>query len=147
LMYIGGATGSTAGGIKVTTFVVLVLATIVAVRGFEHISIFGRRIGHRTVYRALSVAALFALVIFVATFILIITEPFQFRQVLFEVVSALSNVGLSLGITADLSLAGKFTVIVLMFVGRLGPLTLAYMLAQRARERMYEAPEANVAIG
>jgi trk system potassium uptake protein TrkH len=147
LMYIGGATGSTAGGIKITTFVVLVLATFVAIRGYEHISIFGRRIGHRIVYRALSVAALFALVIFVATFILIITEPFQFRQVLFEVVSALSNVGLTLGITPDLSVAGKITIAVLMFIGRLGPLTLAYTLAQRSRERMYEAPEGDVAIG
>lgn len=147
LMYIGGATGSTAGGIKVTTFVVLALATFVAVRGFEHVTIFGRRIGHRVVYRALSVATLYALLVFIATFVLIITEPFSFRHVLFEVFSALGNVGLTLDVTPNLSIAGKVTVTVLMFVGRLGPLTLAYTLAQRSREPMYDAPEADVAIG
>lgn len=147
LMYIGGATGSTAGGIKVTTFAVLVLATFASVRGYEHGKLFGRRIPHRVVYRAGAVAGLYALLILGGAFVLIITEQFNFREILFEVVSASGTVGWTAGITSELSSAGRITIIVLMFVGRLGPLTLAFMLGQRAKEPLYEEPESDVAIG
>jgi trk system potassium uptake protein TrkH len=147
LMYIGGATGSTAGGIKVTTLAVLVLAMVAAVQGYEHASGFGARFPHRLVYRALSVATLALLVIFVATLVLTITEAFRFSQVLFEVVSAFATVGLSTGITPDLSVVGKATIIVVMYLGRLGPLTLVYALAQRAREPSYSLPEREIGIG
>jgi len=75
------------------------------------------------------------------------TEQLGFRQLLFEVVSASATVGLTTGITPDLSIAGKLTIIVIMYVGRLGPLTLAYALTQRAREPSYQLPERDVAIG
>ncbi|MDA1188638.1 MAG: Trk family potassium uptake protein [Chloroflexi bacterium] len=147
LMYIGGATGSTAGGIKVTTFAVLVLATFAAVRGYENATVFGRRISHRIVYRAGAVAGLYAVLIFLGAFVLIITEEFNFREILFEAVTASGTVGWTTGITSELSQAGRITLTVLMFVGRLGPLTLAYMLGQRAKEPLYEQPESEVAIG
>ncbi|MBM3944204.1 MAG: Trk family potassium uptake protein [SAR202 cluster bacterium] len=147
LMFVGGATGSTAGGIKVGTFAVLVLATIAAIRGFEHAQVFGRRIPHRVVYRAGAVAGLYALFIFTAAFVLIITETENFRDILFETMSAIATVGLSTGITPDLSVAGKITLVIAMFIGRLGPLTLAYTLGQRSKEPLYEQPEAEVAIG
>jgi trk system potassium uptake protein TrkH len=146
-MYIGGASGSTAGGIKVTTMAVLVLATLAAVQGYEHASVFGARIGHRLVYRALSVAVLGLLVIFVATFVLTITETVLFREALFEVVSAFATVGLTTGITPELSVAGKLIIIAVMYVGRLGPLTLAYALAQRVREPSYQLQEREIGIG
>ncbi len=147
LMYIGGASGSTAGGIKITTMAVLVLATLAAVQGYEHASAFGARFGHRLVYRALSVAVLSLLVIFVATFVLTITETVLFREALFEVVSAFATVGLTTGITPDLSMTGKVIIILVMYVGRLGPLTLAYVLAQRVREPSYQLPERDIGIG
>ncbi|MDA1189010.1 MAG: Trk family potassium uptake protein [Chloroflexi bacterium] len=147
LMYIGGATGSTAGGIKVSTFAILVLATIASIRGVEHASVFGRRIGHRVVYQAGAIAALFALIILIASFTLIITDGLPFQLILFEVVSAGSTVGLSTGITPGLSLAGKLTILILMFIGRLGPLTLAHSLAQHAKQPLAELPESELAIG
>ncbi|MDO8751065.1 MAG: potassium transporter TrkG [Dehalococcoidia bacterium] len=147
LMYIGGATGSTAGGIKVGTFAVLVLAAWASIHGYQHASAFGRRFSHRLVYRALTVAVLSGGVIFIGTLILTLTEDLAFRHLLFEVVSAFGTVGLTTGITPDLSIVGKGTIIVIMFIGRLGPLSLAYALAQRARQRRYALPEKDVAIG
>lgn len=147
LMFIGGATGSTAGGIKLTTFAVLVLATVAATRGYENGSAFGGQLSHQLVYRALAVAAYGLAVVFLGTLVLASTEQFAFRELLFEVVSASATVGLSTGITPDLSIAGKLTIIAVMYLGRLGPLTLAYALAQRAREPSYKLPERDVAIG
>jgi trk system potassium uptake protein TrkH len=147
LMYIGGATGSTAGGIKVTTLGVLVLASVAATRGYEHASAFGGRLSHQLIYRALAVAAYALAVVFLGTLLLAITEQFAFRELLFEVVSAFATVGLSTGITPDLSIAGKLTIIAVMYLGRLGPLTVAYALAQRSREPSYQLPERDVAIG
>lgn len=147
LMFIGGATGSTAGGIKVGTFAVLLLAAWASIHGYPHASAFGRRFSHRLVYRALAIAVLSGAIIFLGTLILTITEESAFRHLLFEVVSAFGTVGLTAGITPDLSLAGKAIIIFIMFVGRLGPLSLAYALAQRAKQRRYNLPEKDVAIG
>lgn len=147
LMYIGGATGSTAGGIKVTTFAVLVLATLAATRGYTNASAFGGQLSHQLIYRALAVAAYGLGVVFLGTLVLASTEQFAFRELLFEVVSASGTVGLSTGITPDLSIGGKLTISAVMYLGRLGPLTLAYTLAQRAREPSYKLPERDVAIG
>ena len=147
LMYIGGATGSTAGGIKVGTFAVLVLTAWASIHGYQHASAFGRRFSHRLVYRALTIAVLSGAVIFLGTLVLTLTEAFAFRRLLFEVVSAFGTVGLTTGITADLSVVGKVSIIVIMFIGRLGPLSLAYALAQRSKQRHYNLPEKDVAIG
>jgi trk system potassium uptake protein TrkH len=147
LMFIGGATGSTAGGIKVATAAVLLLAMRAGIQGTDTVSGFGRRFNPRVIYRALAIVALAVLVIFLGTFVLIITEDFAFRHVLFEVVSAFATAGASTGITAELSFAGKLTIVVLMFVGRLGPLTLAYALAQRSQEARYRLPEEDIPIG
>jgi trk system potassium uptake protein TrkH len=147
LMYIGGATGSTAGGIKVGTFAVLALAAWANIHGYQRAAAFGRRFSHRLVYRALTVAVLSAVAIFIGTLVLTLTEDFAFPRLLFEVASAFGTVGLTTGITSDLSVAGKGTIIVIMFIGRLGPLSLAYALAQRARQPRYALPEKDVAIG
>ena len=147
LMYIGGAVGSTAGGIKVTTAALLFMAMMGGARGYDHTSGFGRRFPHRLVYRALAIASLSLGVVFIGTYVLTTTEQFQFRQVLFEVVSAFGTVGLSTGITPELSTTGKLTISVIMFIGRLGPLTVAFALAQRAREPRYELPDGQIPIG
>jgi trk system potassium uptake protein TrkH len=147
LMFIGGAVGSTAGGIKVTTVTILFLATWASIRGRDHATGFGRRFHSRLVYRAIAIASLSLSVVATGAFILSATEVFDFRRILFEVVSAMGTVGLSTGITPDLSLAGKLTVAAIMFVGRLGPLSVAYLLAERSKEPQYELPEGHVAIG
>ncbi len=147
LMYIGGATGSTAGGIKLNTLAVLALATWASVRGYDQTLAFGRRLSNRTVYRAVAVAALSMFGVFVATLVLVGTQAFAFRALLFEVVSALGTVGLSTGITPSLTVSGKLTLVVLMFVGRLGPLAIAYVLTRRAREPRYGLIEDDMPIG
>jgi trk system potassium uptake protein TrkH len=148
LMYVGGATGGTAGGIKVGTFAVLLLVTWAAARGHNAVRLFGREIPHPVVYRAFGVATLYLGVIFIGTLVLTITETgTQFRNVLFEVFSATGTVGLTTGITPELSTAGRIVVVTLMFVGRIGPLVLAYALMRAAREPLYRLPEARVGIG
>ena len=147
LMAIGGATGSTAGGIKVGTFFLLMMATLASARGFNTVRFGNREFSHVLVYRALGVATLFLGAVILGTLALTITDEQAFRSLLFEVVSALGTVGLSTGITADLSVAGKIVLSILMFVGRLGPLALVYTLTKAAREPVYRLPEADLGIG
>jgi trk system potassium uptake protein len=148
LMFIGASSGSTGGGIKTNTFVVLVFAMYSSIRGREHVSIFKRRIPFDTVLRALSVIIISLGVVLTVSFLLTITERDKdFIDLLFETVSAFSTTGLSLGITFDLTDAGKLLLAVTMFVGRLGPLTLAYALAKRKKESKIGYPEEKVLIG
>lgn len=142
LMFIGGASGSTAGGIKVQTFSLLFFAILASIRGSEYVVAFGREIPQGLVYRALSVALLAVAIVFGVALILTITEPFGFTDVFFEAVSAFGTVGLSTGITPELSIWGRLVLIATMFVGRLGPLTLVLALAARAARPSYRyAPD------
>ena len=147
LMYIGAAAGSTGGGIKVNTFAVLTAAVISSIRGRSVATAFGRELPQDHVYRALTVALLAIGLLFVVTFILAITEPFSFLQLLFETTSAFGTVGLSTGITPDLTLVGKLLIIGTMYVGRVGPLTVMLALAQREHWARYRYPEGRVKIG
>jgi trk system potassium uptake protein TrkH len=133
LMFIGGASGSTAGGIKVNTFSILLVAIISTARGLPSAAAFGRRIPHILIYRALSVALLSIAVVFTVGLLLVLTTPTaSFVEVLFESVSAFGTVGASTGITATLPDTARLVVIVAMFIGRLGPLTLVLALSARA---------------
>jgi len=150
LMFVGGASGSTAGGVKVNTFGVLLATVWSSLRGREHAEAFGRELRPQHIYRALAVAMLALGLVGIVTLALSVTEhdkPFQFIDVLFETVSAFGTVGLSTGITATLTLAGKFIIIVTMFAGRLGPLTLALSLVQGQRTSKYRYPQDQVRIG
>lgn len=148
LMFIGASSGSTGGGIKTNTFVVLVLAMYSSVRGRENVHIFGRRIAYEIVLRALSVIIISLGVVLLVAFVLTITEPSQpFIALLFEATSAFATVGLSLNVTPELSPAGKLVIVATMFVGRLGPLTLAFALAQKRRESGIGYAEEKVLIG
>ncbi|WP_413381843.1 TrkH family potassium uptake protein [Alkalihalobacillus sp. 1P02AB] len=150
LMFIGASSGGTGGGIKTNTFVVLVLATLNTFRGGGQIHAFKRKIANETVMRALAVVtSSLACVLFVAL-LLTITEDMleeHFLEVLFEATSAFSTTGLSMGLTSELSPVGKIIVIFTMFVGRLGPLTLAYALAKKKRTSKIGYPEDHVLIG
>ncbi len=133
LMFIGGASGSTAGGIKVTTFSVLLIAIWSSVRGQPSAVAFGRRIQHQVVYRALSVVLLGIAVVFVVGFLLTVLNSARFVETLFEAVSAAGTVGASTGITTDLDTPSRLLVTLTMYAGRLGPITLVLALAARAR--------------
>ncbi len=122
LMFIGGAPGSTAGGIKITTAVVLVAAVAAAIRGRTDTNLLGmkRRVGDVVVRKALAVLVLSLTLVFVVTLLLLIVEPLPFLPVFFEVVSAIGTVGLSMGITSSLTDPGKLIVSLAMLIGRVG---------------------------
>ena len=147
LMFIGGGSAGTAGGIKVTTFVLLLLVIWAEVRGERDVQAFDRRIGERVVRQALTIALLSVGLVVASTVVMVELTGLRTAIVLFEVTSAFATVGLSTGITADVGTAGHLVLAVLMFVGRLGPITLVSALALRERQRLYHHPEGRPLIG
>jgi trk system potassium uptake protein TrkH len=147
LMFIGGASGSTAGGIKVTTFSVLLIAIVSTALGRPSAEAFGRRVPHSIIYRALSVALLSVAFVFMVGFTLELVSGAPFVEVLFEATSAFGTVGASTGLTPQLTDAARLVLIPAMFVGRLGPLTLAVALAARARPVSYRPAVETMRIG
>jgi trk system potassium uptake protein TrkH len=147
LMFVGGASGSTAGGIKVNTFSVLLIAIVSTARGLPSAMAFGRRIQHVVVYRALAVALLSIAVLFVLGYLVELLSNEDFLDVLFEVVSALGTVGASRGITGALPDLAQLVIIFAMFIGRLGPLTLVIALAARQRPVSYRPAVESMRIG
>jgi trk system potassium uptake protein TrkH len=133
LMFIGGASGSTAGGIKVNTFSVLLIAIVSTARGRPTAEAFGRQVPHVVIYRAIAVALLSIAVVFVVALGLELTAGASFTQVLFEAVSAVATVGASTGITPGLPDSALLILVPAMFIGRLGTLTLVLALAARAK--------------
>lgn len=130
LMFVGAGSTSTGGGIKLTTFVVIFLAVITYLRGKQEIVVGRKSISNDTVFRSLAISTIALIFIFVAVFILNIVEEEPFLPLLFEVVSAFGTAGLSMGITATLTVFGKIIIIFMMVLGKLGPLTLAFSLAK-----------------
>lgn len=147
LMFIGGASGSTAGGIKVNTFSLLLATIISTARGLPDTVVFGRRVAAELVSRALAVALLSVAVVGLTGFVLAATSRVAFDELLFEAVSALATVGLSTGITPGLDAAGQLVLIAAMFVGRLGPLTLVLAFAARQRQSPFRPALETVRIG
>ena len=133
MMFIGGASGSAAGGIKVNTFAVLLVAIVSTVQGRPQPQAFGRRIPNQLVYRGLSVALLAIAIAFMVALGLAAFAEAPFLALLFEAISALGTVGASTGITPDLEPTARLLLIFAMFAGRLGPLTLVLALATRQR--------------
>jgi Trk-type K+ transport system membrane component len=147
LMFIGGGSAGTAGGIKVTTFALLAFVMFAEVRGEPTVHVLGRRLPASMQRQALTVALAGAGLVMVSTVTLLAISPFGLDAVLFETVSAFGTVGLSTGITDDLSAPGQLVLTALMFLGRLGPITLASALALRERGRRYELPEERPLVG
>ncbi|MEO3757542.1 TrkH family potassium uptake protein [Mycobacterium sp. B14F4] len=147
LMFIGGGSASTAGGIKVTTLGLLAVVLWAEIRGESRVNVGVRQVPVDNQRQALAVAVLFGALASVATFALLRMTDLPLEPVMFEAVSALSTVGLSTGITATLPDEAKWLITVLMYVGRLGPLTLASALALRQRERRYERPVERTIVG
>lgn len=147
LMFIGAAPGSTGGGIKITTFAILVSTAYARLRGKEDIVMFRHRIAKENVYRAITMTLLSLMLVVLATMLLSVTESADFLTVLFEAVSAFGTSGITMGLTTELTTIGKVLVILLMFVGRTGPLTLAYALKPKNSKELYRYPEGNITIG
>ncbi len=147
LMFIGGGTNSAASGIKVTTFMVLVLSTRAFLRGRDAPIAFGRRIPPSTILRSLAMAFIAMMLVLTALFLLSITDGhLGFLPLFFETMSALGAVGLSMGITEYVSEPGRWMLMVCMFIGRIGPLTLVFLLAKPKLQRV-RYPEGDVYIG
>jgi len=147
LMFIGGASASTAGGIKVGTFVVLLFVVYTEIRGETAVNIGNRRLPRSMQRQALAIVSLTSMVIVGSVILLRLTTPFNLDQILFEVFSAVGTVGLSTGITADLPSHAKFLLSLLMLFGRLGPIVVATSLALRKVRRHYELPKERPLIG
>ncbi|MEG1710164.1 MAG: potassium transporter TrkG, partial [Acinetobacter sp.] len=141
LMFIGGGSLSTAGGIKVGTFIIVILSVITFLRRSEELRVFNHSVSKMTSFKAFAVVSITGILIFLGLFTLLILEPDkEFLDLLFEAVSAACTVGLSRGITGELQPASLIALILLMFAGRLGPLTLAYLIATPKKSRLKHPP-------
>lgn len=147
LMFVGGGSASTAGGIKVTTLAVMLLAIVAEARGDKDVEAFGRRIPREALQVAIAVSLVSATIVLVTSLLLLAITGETLDVVLFEVISAFATVGLSTGLTPELPDAGKYVLTVLMFIGRTGTMTLAAALALRSRRRVIRLPEERPIIG
>lgn len=147
LMVIGGNPGGTAGGIKTTTAAMLVLAVVAAIRGHKQVRIGYRVLSHAAVYRAAATASVMAAAIFGFSMLMMLTQALAPRALIFEVVSALTTTGHSLGATADLDTVGKSIIIACMFIGRVGMLTLFMFLSSRELVGTWQLAEEDVDLG
>lgn len=147
LMFIGASPGSTGGGIKTTTFTIMIGAVIAMLRGREDVVLFRFRLAQERIYKALTLTLLALLLILTVSMVLSTTEDSHFLAILFETTSAFATVGLSMGLTIELSIIGKILICLTMFAGRLGPLTLVYALGPRQGKPLYKHPEGKIIIG
>jgi trk system potassium uptake protein TrkH len=147
LMFVGGGSASTAGGIKVTTFAVLILAAVAEASGRSGIEIFKRRIPSDVLRLAVSVLLWGALTVAIATLVVLEISNERLEYVLFDVISAFGTVGLSTGVTANLPDSGVYVMAAVMFMGRVGTVTLAAALAASQRGRLFNRPEERPIVG
>jgi len=146
-MFIGGASGSTAGGVKVNSLALFLAYVHSLLKDKREVTLFNHSVAKDLVLRALLIL-LFGLVsVLAGMLILSITERAPFIEICFETVSAFGTVGLSTGITSALSIVGKYVIILLMFIGRIGPLTLLAAAAQRMKQVQIEYPTGEILVG
>ncbi|MBQ5969861.1 MAG: hypothetical protein IKN72_08055 [Clostridia bacterium] len=149
LMFIGAGSGSTGGGIKITTFAVLIMTVMSVLRGKSETVIFGRRVDARVVAKALAVAMLGILIVLAGTIILVLERPgFDGVDALFEAVSAFATTGLSSGVTAGTGVVGKIALVCMMYIGRVGPVCFIIALNRGDDEKRGEVlPEGRIMVG
>ena len=147
LMFIGASPGSTGGGIKTTTFSVMLVTLKNMITGKEDMEVYNRRFEKKIIYEAFTITMLAAALVVLVTTMLLIIEEFQFIDVLFETVSAFGTVGLSTGITGQLSDISRVLITITMFAGRVGPLTLVLAFGERVRKGKYHYPTEKVMVG
>ncbi|WMM23649.1 TrkH family potassium uptake protein [Tissierella sp. MB52-C2] len=147
LMFIGASPGSTGGGIKTTTFGILILTTLGVIKGERDIVAFKKRIGYDVINRSLAIATVGMILIIAVSFVLTVTEPANFLDVLFETTSAFATVGSSRGLTPHLTDFGKIIITLTMYAGRVGPLTMAYVFSRRSKHGNFRYSEGNIIVG
>lgn len=147
LMLIGGGPAGTAGGIKVTTFAVLFFLMLGELRGAGAVTVFGKRLSRAVHRQAITVIVMAVGLVTASTIAIMLMTDLSLDEILFEVVSAFATVGLSTGITAELPVEAQLIIVALMFIGRLGPITVATGLALRHRTLLYDLPKERPIIG
>ncbi len=154
LMFIGASSGSAGGGIRTSTFAIMWASLVSTVKGRKHTELFKRTITNDTILKAYAIFLFFVMGNIIGTFALVITEQdlmtsgqYDFLDIVFEHVSAASTVGLSTGLTADLSVGGKIVLIIAMFIGRVGTLTLAYLVGKKVISKNYKYPNGHTMVG
>lgn len=147
LMFIGASPGSTGGGIKTTTFGVILFYVIGIVKKKENVEIFNRRLDWEIMNRALAILVLAITYVSIVIMLMLIAENFSPEEIVFEVISAFGTVGLTLGITPDLSTFSKLLLIFTMFVGRLGPMTFALAIGETKKKALSKYPKENILVG
>lgn len=156
LMFVGGASGSCAGGVKVTTFGILIALFFSKIKRYDDPHLFKRSISRETVGKVLAIVLSSVLLIGIVFFCLLLSETWPgslqqnrgvFIKLLFEAISAFGTVGLSMGVTTQLSWIGRLMLIILMFVGRLGPLTMAVALARRSNRIKFRYAKGEIMVG
>lgn len=146
-MLIGASPGSTGGGIKTTTLGVILFYVIGIIRGKEHVEIFNRRLDWDVMNKALALLVVSLSYIALVILLLLVIEPFSMEKIVFEVVSAFGTVGLTMGITPHLTVTSKLLIIVTMFIGRLGPMTIALALGEKKKKARVQYPKEDILIG
>jgi Trk-type K+ transport system membrane component len=147
-MFIGAGSGSTGGGIKVSTFALTLRSAFSTIRGKEHVDFFKRNIPYDIVNKAYTILIYALSIIGISTFALTISEPDTgFMKLVFEEVSAFATVGLSTGITPHLSDAGRIIIILSMFVGRIGILSIAMILSRKVISSKYQYAKSTIMVG
>ena len=151
LMFVGGSPGSTAGGLKTATLGILVVTLISIIKGREDVEIFKKRISKETVYKAFAIFFLSLILVITVTMLLAITQPGEpFTWMLYEATSAYGTVGLTLGLTQHLNTIGKIIIMITMYLGRVGPMTVLLALTSRAQKKKKSGikyPEDKILIG
>ncbi len=147
LMFVGGSSGSTAGGVKINTLTIIIISSIAVFRNKQDVNAFNRRISDNIIKRALAIVWAYITIIIISVLLLLAFDDLTFKDALFEVVSAIGTVGLSLSVTPTLSIASKIVIMLLMYVGRIGVLTLIYALAERNDNNEIRKPIGNLMVG
>ena len=147
LMFIGASPGSTGGGIKTTTFLIMIGALFAMIRGQKDIVFFRHRVPQGLLMRAMTIIIITLGIFMVINMLLLTTENAPFLTVMFETASAVGTVGLSVGLTPNLTEWGKLIITITMFIGRIGPLTIAYAIRPRQTKNLYRHPEGRIIIG
>lgn len=147
LMFIGGSPGSTAGGLKTTTFGVLFISMISTIRGEQKAVVFKKSIPTGIILKSLAIVMISISLVILISFALTISEEFVFIDIFYEVVSAYATVGVSRGITPFLSDIGKIIITITMYIGRIGPLTMAYAFGKKKRTSKIEYPDESISVG
>jgi trk system potassium uptake protein TrkH len=147
LMFIGASPGSTGGGVKTSTFAILLLSIFAMIKGQTDLTIFKRKIGSQSIRESTSLITLSMIFVFIIVFLILMIDPFTLEQTMFEAVSAFGTVGLSMGITPSLNSMSKFLIVLLMYIGRVGPLTVIFALSQRKKVLNFTLAEEKISIG